>query len=67
MLSRVNEDMADGTRLAIDTNPYDNPPVTIEGLPHTIEGLSLKFIINSTNLEYTAIPNYVFILSSEQV
>jgi hypothetical protein len=26
MLSRVNEDMTDGTRLAIDTKHYDNPP-----------------------------------------
>ena len=66
MLSRVNEDMTDGTRLAIDTKPYDNPPITIEGLPHT-SSLLLKFIINSTGLEYTAIPNYVFILNFEEI
>jgi hypothetical protein len=66
MLSRVNEDMTDGTRLAIDTKPYDNPPITIEGLPHT-SSLQLKFIINSTGLEYTAIPNYVFILNFEEI
>jgi hypothetical protein len=66
MLSRVNEDMTDGPRLAIDTKPYDNPPITIEGLPHT-SSLRLKFIINSTDLEYTAIPNYVFISNFSEV